>query len=107
MTEKDPRWLCRFLVPVLVLLLSRFHARQWEVLAEYCYILHGFHGHRPFTRSLCAVVLKSVASLFVCDNCLSLGEGDGVSVLNNLVYADKGCCAVVRCDLDFVVSDVY
>jgi hypothetical protein len=87
-TEEDPRRLRRFLVPV------------------YSYILHGFHGHCPFLRSLCAVVLKSVASLFVRDDRLSLGECDGVSVLNDLVHADKGCCTVSLGDLDFVVSDI-
>ncbi len=29
-----------------------------------------------------------------------------MSVLNDLIYADKGCGTVVRGDLDFVVSDV-
>ena len=62
-----------------------------KVLAEYCYILHGFHGHCLFSRSLCAVVLKFVASFSVRDDRLSLGECDGVSVLNDLVHADKGC----------------
>ncbi len=55
---------------------------------------------------MCAVERKSVASLFVRDDRLSLGECDGVSVLNDLIYADKGCGTVVRGDLDFVVSDV-
>ena len=29
-----------------------------------------------------------------------------MSVLNDLVHADKGCCTVVRGDLDFVVPDI-
>ena len=43
--------------------MSSNHARRWEVPSEY-----GFQWHRPLSRVWCAVVLYSVASLFIGDN---------------------------------------
>ncbi len=77
-----------------------------RILSEYGDVLHSFHGHRPFSRVWGAVILQSVASLLVLDYRLGPLECDGVSVFNNLVYADQGYCTVVWGDLAFVVSDV-
>ena len=64
----------------------------------------------PWALSILEILVRghieSVVPLLVRDDRLSLGEFDGVCVLNDLIHADQGCYTVVRGDLDFVVSDV-